>query len=269
MKTHTLLATMGLALSAALTVPAIAASPAAADQPNADQILRQMSAKLAAAPSFTFQATRQIDPGLLIGHDVPVAANIAVTVQRPDKITAKAASKQDVRHAYADGQTFSMLDVKANVYATVPMRTSLDGLVEKIDKQYGFTPPLAEFVVSDPYKEFRRQANTVTYLGQGTLRGGLWNLSKVDCHRLKLSGHGVDAELWIGVNDQLLKSLVATFNDRPGKPQLKITFSHWNLAAKTTAKEFTFTPPKGALKIPMRSTAEMASAPAKTAARKN
>jgi hypothetical protein len=56
-----------------ITLALFAASllPVAAAEPNADQLLRQMSAKLAAANSFTFEATREIDPALLEGHDVP------------------------------------------------------------------------------------------------------------------------------------------------------------------------------------------------------
>ncbi|PYL89206.1 MAG: hypothetical protein DMF16_06915, partial [Verrucomicrobia bacterium] len=62
--------------------------PVAAAAPDADQILRQMSAKLAAAQSFTFKATRTVDPALLPGKKEPENARVAVTVQRPDKIAA-------------------------------------------------------------------------------------------------------------------------------------------------------------------------------------
>jgi hypothetical protein len=48
-------------------------------------------------------------------------------------------------------------------YAAVPMRTTLDGLVARLDEQYGFTLPLSEFTLSDPYADFRRRASTVTY----------------------------------------------------------------------------------------------------------
>lgn len=258
-----LLAALGLALLALGGSPTFAADSTAAAKPNADEILREASAKLAAARQFSFSAHRVMDASLLVGRDVPEDAQIAVTVQRPNKVFANTKSQEGERRVYADGKNFSLVDAQMNLYATVPMPVSLDGLVDKMDAQYGFTPPLAEFVLSNPYKEFHRQARTVSYLGQDTIDVGSPNSAGVDCHHLLLSGHAVEAE-WVGVNDHLIRKLVATFNDRPGNPQIKIEFSDWNLAANVTDGEFTYVPPPGALKIPMKTTAEMAAAPATT-----
>lgn len=63
--------------------------PLSAAEPTADQLLRQMSAKLAAAQTFTFTATREIDPALLGGHGVPEKARIAA---------ARAVSQAGARH---------------------------------------------------------------------------------------------------------------------------------------------------------------------------
>ncbi|PYK70901.1 MAG: hypothetical protein DME44_09720 [Verrucomicrobia bacterium] len=227
--------------------------PVAATAQDADQILRQMSAKLAAAQSFTFKATRTVDPALLPGKKEPENARVAVTVQRPDKIAAHETSKQDERKFYADGQNLTLFDVQKNLYSIVPMQTSIDGLVEKIEQKYGFTPPLAEIAMSDVYKDIHQKAQSVSYLGQ-TSEGG------EACHRLALSGKVVNAELWIGVSDQLPKRLVATVNGRPGKPQVKLEFSDWNLAANLTDKDFAFVPPAEALKISMITIEEAAAA---------
>ena len=262
-----LLASLGLALLAVTTSPAGAADSTAAAKPDADQILRQASATLAAAQQFSFKAHRQMDAALLVGRDAPEDAEVLVTVQRPNKVYADGKSQEGERKVYADGNNFSLVDAKMNLYSTVPMPTSLDGLVEKIDTRYGFTPPLAEFVLSDPYQEFHRQARTVTYLGPGSYKEGSPNAASVDCHRLLLSGHGVDAELWVGVSDHLIRQLTATFTERPGNPQIQIEFADWDLAAKVTEGEFTYVPPAEAMKIPMRTTAEMAAAPAKTEAK--
>lgn len=236
-----------------------------AETTNGDQILRQMSAKLAAAKSFSFAATREIDAALLEGRDLPEKARISATIQRPNKLAAHATSKRGARRFVFDGRTLSLLDATANAYAIVPMRTSLDGLVDALDDKYGFTPPLAEFALSDPYAEFRQQAQTVTYLGRVKTEGFL-GLGGVECHRLALKGKVADAELWVGVDDQLPRKLVATFH-RTGQPQVRIAFSSWNLAAAPA--DFTFTPPAGAEKIEMWTTSQMASASTKTAARKN
>ncbi len=246
-------------LSPLLTIAAIFAFsllPAAAAEPDADQLLRQMSAKLAAAQSFSFEAKREIDPALTEGSPVPQKANVSVSVLRPNKIDAVAVSKSGTRHFIADGRTLTLLDARSNHYATVPMRTTIDGLVEKLDTKFGFVPPLADFAVSNPYAELRRQAKTITYLGVGKTKAGFLGLGGVQCHRIALQGKVADAELWIGVNDQLPYKMVATFH-LDGQPQLRIAFSHWNLTAPATAATFAFTPPPGAQKIEMMTTAQM------------
>jgi hypothetical protein len=243
---------MGLALTALFTSPSPAATP---ETPNADQILRQACAQLAAAQQFSFKAHREMDPALVPGSEVAQIADIEVTVERPNKAVAESKSKKGLRRLYFDGQNFSLLDAKMNLYATIPMHTSIDGVVDQMDTRFGFVPPLAEFTVSDPHKEFHRDASGVSYLGRTTLPCGLLNLGNVQCEHLALTGPEADSEVWIGVNDHLLKKLVATFH-RKGNPQLHITFSSWNLAATVNASDFTFTAPQGAQKIKMRPIAE-------------
>ena len=239
-----------------LAIVAATLLPAAAADTTADQLLRQMSAKLAAAKSFTFEATREIDPGLLEGISAPTKANVSAAVQRPNKLTATAKSRLGTRSFIFDGSSLVLLDEKNNLYAKVPMRTSIDGLVDQIDVNYGFVPPLAEFALSNPYKELRGQAQSVTYLGHEKTKEGFLGLGGVECHRIWLAGKEADAELWIGVNDQLPRKLTASFH-REGKPQVHISFSKWNLAAP--AADFTFNPPKGSQQIEMWSTAKMQS----------
>lgn len=232
--------------------------PVAGAEPDADQLLRQMSAKLAAAKSFTFAATREMDPGLIEGSNAAGKVRVAVSVQRPNKITAQAKTKRGTRHLFFDGNTFSLLDAKPNYYTSVPMRTNIDGLVERLDKQFGFVPPLAEFALSDLYADLRRQAHTITYLGRGKTKEGFLGLGGVECHRIGLVGNNADAELWLSVNDHLPRKLVATFKNRPEQPQVRIAFSSWDLDAP--AANFTFVPPQGAQKIEMWTTADMESA---------
>jgi len=259
MKPNLTIAAASLALTALFVSPAPAAEPA---RPDADAILREMSATITGARSFRFEAHRQIDPALLGERILPADAHVVVTVQHPNKIAARSTSKDDVREFYADGQTLSLLDVKKNFYATVPMRTSLDGLVAELDAKYGFTPPLAELALSNVYADIHWKARSISYVGEENVPGGFLGLGGTACHRIAISGSKIDAELWVGVNDHLPKKLVATAKARAGKPQIKVEFSGWNLAPSVTDHDFTFVPPKGATKITM-STAEDLKAPHK------
>lgn len=232
---------IGLLATSLLSMPAA--------QPNADQLLHQMSAKLASAKQLSFQAEREIDPALIEGRSTPEKAKVVVRVLRPNRLAARSVSQGDTRRFIADGQNLTVVDEKKNFYAQVPMRTSIDGLVTQLDENYGFIPPLADFAVSDPYAEIRQQSQTITSLGREKVGGA-------ECDHVALKGKEADADLWISVSDQLPRKLVATFH-RAGRPQLRVAFSNWNLAAPVTASDFTFNPPHGAQKIEMWTKAQM------------
>ena len=242
-----------------LSLLTVSLLPVAAADPQADQILRQMSSTLAAAPTFRFEATREIDEALLPGLGLTGKTRISVLVQRPNKFSALAVGRAGERRFIANGQTLTLFESKGNFYTTVPMPETIDALVEELDATYGFVPPLIDFAVSNPSQEFRRQSQSITHLGRGKTGGGFLGLGAVECDHLLLKGPVASAELWIGVSDHLPRKLVATFH-RSGQPQLRIEFLKWDLAAPAAASDFAFTPPKGAQKIEMWTTARMESA---------
>jgi hypothetical protein len=247
---------------------AVAAVVAEAESPSADQILRQMSDKLSAARQISFEAHREIDPALLEGTLVAEGAILEIKVLRPNKLAALATTNLGGRRVIADGRTLTLLDEPSNSYATVPMRKTIDGLVAELDENYGFTPPVAEFLVSNPYRSLREEAQSVAYVGREKVGAGFLGMGGVECHHLALRGKAADAELWIAVGDSLPRKLVATFH-REGQPQVRVDFSDWNLAAPVAEKDFAFTPPKGAERVELWTPARMAAASKKTAARKN
>ena len=146
------------------------------------------------------------------------------------------------------------------LYAAVPEPGTINQVVAQIDEKYGFTPPLAEFMLSDPYGALKPRIKSQAYKGKETVGG-------VECHHLSLSGDVADTELWIGVADLLPRKLVATFKNREGGPQLQANFSDWNLAATLRDNFFTFVAPKDAESVEMVTEAQMQETPAKAAAR--
>jgi len=247
-----------LALAIALSSAVFAADSA----PTADQILRQMSDKLSAAQRFSFQAHREVDAALTEGTPVARVARATVSVSRPSKMAVLAKTNLGARRFYADGKTLTVIDEKANTYATVPMRTSIDGLLDRLDETYGFTPPVAEFAASNLYQDIRQKVSNMSYLGRGRVATGPLGLGGVECHRIALKGKAADSEVWIGVGDSLPRKLVATFH-RDGHPQVEVTFTDWNLNAPLSAADFVSTPPKGSEKIEMWTSDRMKSVIAK------
>src|SRR6476659_4344085 len=68
-----------------------------------DQLLRQMSAKLAQAKSLSFKVDRKLDAALVEGRDIAENAQIEISVLRPGKFRATSESKDNVRDVFFDG----------------------------------------------------------------------------------------------------------------------------------------------------------------------
>lgn len=238
---------LALALSCSSSTEKPAATAATNDP---DQLLRQMSEKLAEAKTLSFKVNRKLDPALIEGRNVADIAQIEISVSRPSKFLAKSESKDDVRHIFFDGQNLSIYDEAMKLYATAAVTGTIDEAVAKIDEQYGFTPPLAEFILSNPYQALSAHIKGKTYKGKETIAG-------VECHHLSLSGDVADSELWIGTADLLPRKLVATFKNREGTPKLEADFSSWNLAPTLDVKIFAFAAPSDAEKIEMVTEAQM------------
>ena len=242
---------LALACSRAAEQPAMTT---ANNDPN--QLLRQMSEKLAQAKNLSFKVERKLDAALVEGRNIPESSVIEISVSRPGKFHAKSDSTDNARQIFFDGQSLSIYDQTMKLYATAPVTGTIDEAVAKIDETYGFTPPLAEFILSDPYGVLSRQIKTRTYKGKESMAG-------VECHHLSLSADEADSELWIGTADLLPRKLVATFKNREGSPQLQAVFSSWNLAPTLEDKMFTFVAPNDVEKIEMVTEAQMKEAAAK------
>ncbi len=219
------------------------AAPSVA-QPTAELVLRQMSDKLAHAKQVTFKVTREFQTSAEDGETEDAKTEIDVAISRPDRLMAQSKGAQGVRTFYADGQNVSLVDQQMKLYTTIPLGGTIDELVEKIDEKYGFTPPVAEFMLNDPYKKISGQIKNSSYKGVEVING-------VECHHVAAQGELADAELWVAVTDQLPRRLVATFKHRTGSPQLKADFSDWNLNASIDNNVFSFVPAADVEKIEM------------------
>ena len=255
-------ALMGLLAPAA---QAKGSTPEAAEsRPDANAILRQMSETLGSAKQFSFKGTREISTPIAAAKNLQSKSEIEVVVRRPNKLDVSSTSSDGLRRMVFDGSNFTLFDGQHNTYASVVLSASMDELPTQLSKTYGFVPPLADFMQSDPYRDFRRRAQTVSYLGLGTA-----GTPAVECHRVALKGKLADAELCIGTQNHLpLKMTARVKGGVDAGVDLKIEFSDWNLMASATDTTFVFTPPGEAQRIPTVTTADIRAAQAMTSTKK-
>jgi hypothetical protein len=218
---------------------------------DADEVLRRMSSVLAGATRLGITVRREADPDLVQGRDLPALSTIHVRLVRPQRIVVELDGGGDRRAMYSDGNAFTLQDVSKNLYSTTSLKATLDDLDEQLERIYGFVPPMFEFVTNHPYESIQARVSRITYLGQAPDAAG------VQCHQIAVGGDVADAELWVGTADYLPRQLIATFRTIASHPKLRLYFSAWDLAPAWPDSNLVFTPPAGAVRIPMRSVAEM------------
>jgi hypothetical protein len=222
-------------------------APASAGADSADPAIaavRRMSTRLASARSFTVDATRQMDAGLLEGRTVPESASVHVEVRRPDKVHAVLTGRGEERHFYFDGSTVTVYDATKQFYATEPVRGSIDDMLRFLDERFSFMPPLAEFLANDPYAFLGVRARSARLAGTRSING-------TECRQVNITGEVADAQLFVATDTGLPCELAATFTRMEGKPGLFARFSNWNLDASIPDDHFVFRPPLAARRIPM------------------
>lgn len=216
----------------------------AAIEPTTDELLHKMSDKLRGAQEFTVTGKRTMDPALAPGRPVNAEITFELSVRRPNQLMARMEGNETKRSFYYDGAHCTLLDETKNVYATTEGAGTIDAMLDGMQEKYGFTPPLADFLVQDPYADLTREVQSGREQGRETVAG-------VECRHLAFSQEGADWELWLAMDDFLPRKFVLTKKDMPGQPRMEVEFTKWDLASHLQTGAFTFQPPPGAQKIEM------------------
>lgn len=224
--------------------PARASATTPADADSARAALMRMSRALASARSFSVDATRQVDAGLLEGRGLPDSAAIHIEVLRPDHLHVVSRRADGERHFYFDGHSVTVWDAAKRLYAVTPMAGSIDDMIRALDERYGFLPPLAEFLANDPWSFIAPQVGTARVTGVQLVGGRA-------CRILDVGGETADATVWVAPATGLPCALVATFTQKQRTPRLRAAFGNWRMGDDLPAARFTFVPPADARQIPM------------------
>jgi len=211
---------------------------------QAVEVLKGMTDKISAASQIAIRATQETDAALLEVRDKPESASLTATLKRPDRFLATTTSEDRERRMFYDGETFSMLYVRENFYAQQEMSGDFDSMAKKLEEKFGFAPPVAELLLSDPYAYLMEGIQSLSYVGEETVDG-------TRCHHLTAVEESITWNAWITVDELLLLELVATATSIEGQPKMRVQVTEIDLSAQLDDTMFAFEPPPGATKIRM------------------
>jgi len=232
-----------LAIAFASAAPARAAEPKApAGPPNAEDVLRATSQYLAKQKGFSYHAEVEFDQLLPGGPKVRLSGAVDVAVMRPGSLFVDYRDDVSDRVVWFESGNVTVLDPVAGTYAQVSGPKDIDGMVAKLEKEYGMALPLGELAESNPDAVLTRGVDFAHYVG-------VHNVEGVFCHHVVLQRKDLDLQIFVEVGDKPLpRKLVFEYADRPGAPQYTASITEWSFDMPKSER---FTPkvPKEAAKV--------------------
>ena len=212
-------------------------------EPRAQELMRQMSDRLARAAALAIEAEELYDE---VPADAPrrqLTGMRRVAMRRPDRLVGDASGDAINRSFWYDGQTFSALDREQNVWASGQVPPTIDAALDWVFDQTGTVIPIADFLYANPYDRLMGKVQRGVYLGVHEAAG-------VPCHHLSFEQATIDWQIWIDAGPEPLpRKLVISYKTEDEVPQYSVTIRKWNLEAKVPEALFRFAPPEGAKRV--------------------
>jgi hypothetical protein len=161
---------------------------AAAIDPQADKVLRQMSEYLNSLQQFTIHVENTTDVLLKSGHKMQVGSAVDVSVRRPDRMRADIAGDLRSQQLFYDGK--SITGRKVNYYATMEVPSTMEEALDHARESFGLFAPAADLVSKNSYDILTEDVTSGDYIGLHKVHG-------VECHHLLFTQDEVDWQIWI------------------------------------------------------------------------
>ena len=249
-------------LLAALLLAAVVAAPATAfaqgGSPNAPAVeaeavaaLTRMGRFLQTLKSFSVKgnaSTEEVLPqGMKVRHDTWGT----MVVTRPDHVRAEQTSDRRHRQIVYDGKTFTVYSKSSGYYAQAPESGSIYALAGKLEGEYAVELPLLDLFAWADDKAQRPAFQMARVVGLATIAG-------VPCDQYAFRQEGMEWQVWIQRGAQPLpRRMVVTSLRSDARPQYTADYE-WTLDAPVAEGTFKFTPPAGAVSVPLARVKEIA-----------
>jgi hypothetical protein len=225
--------------SATSSPPKKAAAPPAAGatkdqrlEPKAIELLKAMSARLAAARTMSFTAVVTDESPSRIGPALAYTTTSDVTLQRPDKLRIITPGDGPATEFYYDGKTMTAYAPAENLVAIADAPPTIDGALKAAYESAAIYYPFTDVMVADPYGDIAPGLTRAFVIGQSHVVGG------TTTDMVAIVDADVFAQLWIGADDKLPRRIRAVFAKDPSRLRHQVEFSNWRLDGDVPADSF-------------------------------
>ena len=210
---------------------------------NPGEQLQGMAKKLAEAKQFSVSINMSYDVVQESGQKIQFSEVRKVLISRPNYMRVDTQqSDGDTGGLIFNGKTLTLFNTTENVYSQTQQSGDVDAAVRYAVGKLGIRVPLARMLTTTLPQELQKLITRVDFVERNTL-------GTMPTDHIAAQSRDVDFQVWIG-KDMLPTRMVLTYKKAPGQPQFQAVFSSWNLSPVINDASFTFTPAKGAEKIP-------------------
>ncbi|MDS4032355.1 MAG: DUF2092 domain-containing protein [Candidatus Contendobacter sp.] len=225
--------------------PAQAGASGQVLEPGALDLVKKMSAKLAATPAFLVRTRSSLEAPSGAGQFLTFFTESVVAVKRPNKLSAEIRGDAPPFDFHYDGVKMTAYEPTHKFYATADAPKTLDELVPFAAKTAGILLPFADVLYSDPYAVLTKDATSAFYAGFSVIRGAR-------CEHVALTTPEIEGQIWIDAKTDLPCLIAGTLRNVRGAPRFTVEFYDWKLKPELPEKLFTFTKPEGAKPMDFR-----------------
>lgn len=215
---------------ASATVDAKRATPAL--DPKAVDLLKAMSARLAAATSMAFTATITYENPSRLGPPLAYTTRSEVLVQRPGKLRVVTPGDGPASEFYLDGATMSAFAPAENLVATAKAPATIDAALKAAFDDAAIYFPFSDIVIADPYAGLAEGLVRAFRVGQSQVVGG----TQTDI--VAYASAAVFVQVWIGVEDKLPRKMRAIYLGDRAQLRHDMELSDWKLDQAVAADAF-------------------------------
>ena len=213
--------------------------------PDAMEALNKMGAYLRSLKAFQVDSEVTNDDVLDDGEIITDNRTNTLLAVSPNLLRAELKSDEKDVFLFYDGKNFTVYGKLVNYYATVPAPATTGQLVDKVYSDYGIEIPLVDLFKWGTDDSAIRKITSAFDAGPSTVQG-------ITCEHYAFRQEGLDWQIWIQLGEYPLprKFVIRTLTD-DARPQHSSNLV-WNLAPSYNDAAFTFEPPAGALRIPLK-----------------
>ncbi|MCE8537950.1 DUF2092 domain-containing protein [Ruegeria pomeroyi] len=191
------------------------------EEADARKILVSMTEYVSSldALSFDFEEYHEIVTG--DGERLGLAASGSVALVRPDKIRVLRRTGYTDTDLAFDGQTLSLTDSDAGLFARHALPGTLDHLIDTLRDDFAKPLPAADLLTGGGHGGLTAPTAEIKDLGVGVVSG-------MHCDHLALRGEEADWQIWIAQGDAPYPCMfIITSRNIPLAPQYRIEVHNW------------------------------------------